>query len=336
MPINKNAIIRYQTLDRCFRNTGRRYNIDDLLEECNTALLELNPSSEGIKRRQLYDDIKFMESEQGYSIDLEKTKEGRKTYYRYTNPKFSINNQPLNDSESEQLKAALQILSRFNGAPQFEWLDEILPLLESKLGFIEQKAPVISFESNIDLKGIQQLTPLFNAIINQRVLNISYQDFQSEKPYNIYFHPYFLKQYNNRWFVLGLNEENGNPHWNLALDRIQDIKEIDHKYIKNTIDWEEYFYDVVGVTIPEGSKVVTIELKFTKNIAPYVITKPIHPSQKHKMIEDSLHVKIEVIPNIELERQILSFGEAVEVVSPLDFKNKISARVQKMAKLYGV
>lgn len=153
MSINKNALIRYQVLDRCFRNTGRMYFWEDLLEECNKALMDFDSNSEGIQRRQLFDDIRFMESEQGWSIPLDRIRHGRKVYYRYEDLSFSINNQPLNDLEAEQIKSALQIFSRFSGTPQFEWVNEMIPMLESKFGLIERKNEIISFESNIDLKG---------------------------------------------------------------------------------------------------------------------------------------------------------------------------------------
>jgi hypothetical protein len=169
MSINKNALIRYQVLDRCFRNTGRIYFWEDLLEECNNALMNFDPNNEGIQRRQLFDDIRFMESDAGWLIPLTRVRHGRKVFYRYEDLSFSINNQPLNDSEAEQLKSALQIFSRFSGTPQFEWVNEMIPMLESKFGLIERKNEIISFESNIDLKGLHFLTPLFNAIINERV-----------------------------------------------------------------------------------------------------------------------------------------------------------------------
>ena len=119
MPANKNAIIRYQILDMCFRNPGRRYYIEDLLNACNQALSEHNPGTTGIKRRQLFDDILFMESEKGWSIPLLRMSDGKQKYYRYEDMNFSINNSPINEMESEQIKAALLIISRFKGTPQF-------------------------------------------------------------------------------------------------------------------------------------------------------------------------------------------------------------------------
>lgn len=83
MSINKNALLRYRVLDRCFKNPGRKYFWQDLLDEINKALEEYNGPESKIKRRQLFDDIKFMESDQGWSIPLERKKDGRKVYYRY-------------------------------------------------------------------------------------------------------------------------------------------------------------------------------------------------------------------------------------------------------------
>ncbi|MBD8489737.1 WYL domain-containing protein [Echinicola sp. CAU 1574] len=334
MSINKNALIRYQVLDRCFRNNGRKYFWEDLLEECNKALADFDSSSVGIQRRQLFDDIRFMESEQGWSISLKRIRDGRKVYYRYNDLSFSINNQPLNDSEAEQIKSALQIFSRFSGTPQFEWVNEMIPMLESKFGLIERKNEVISFESNIDLKGLHFLTPLFNSIINERVLKVTYKDFKSSEPYEITFHPYFLKQYNNRWFAFGLNSDNLVPNWNLALDRIESLSETSLKYKPSKTDWEEYFYDLVGVTRPESVELQEIVLKFTPEVSSYVITKPIHPSQKHKNDPSGLDVRIKVIPNFELERLVLSFGEQVEVIFPQDFKERIAHRLNSAIRSY--
>lgn len=334
MATNKNAAIRYQSLDKCFRNPGRMYFWEDLLQECNKALADFESGSEGIQRRQLFDDIRFMESEQGWAIPLGRIRHGRKVFYRYEDLSFSINNQPLNDAEVEQIKSALQVFSRFSGTPQFEWVNEMIPMLESKFGLIERENEIISFESNIDLKGLHFLTPLFNAIVNERALLVKYKNFKSPIPYEFSFHPHYLKQFNNRWFVFGLNSDNGVPIWNLALDRMESLSEVNLKYAASQIDWEEYFYDIVGVTRPEGIEIQEIVLRFSPEVAPYIVTKPIHPSQKHKDGPNGLDVRIKVIPNFELEKLILSFGEQVTVVFPQDFKERISHRLKTASRLY--
>jgi hypothetical protein len=98
MATNKHAQIRYKVLDTCFRNTGRNYTFNDLIEACNDALAEIDPKSDGISVRTLRTDIAFMESEQGWQADIERFKIGNKYFYRYSDPNFSINNQLLNQN----------------------------------------------------------------------------------------------------------------------------------------------------------------------------------------------------------------------------------------------
>jgi len=328
MSVNKNALLRYQVLDRCFRNPGRKYFWKDLLDEINKALEEYNGPESKIKRRQLFDDIKFMESDQGWSIELKRHREGRKVYYRYANTDFSISNEPLNESEASQIQAALSVLSRFAGAPQFEAIQEMIPVLKDRLGLDHTSKEVIGLESNIDLKGIEYLSRLYDAIIKEDVLEIEYQDFKSDAPFTLIFHPYYLKQYNNRWFALGLNEERDIPTWNLALDRIESISPTRKEYIPTDIDWNDYFYDIIGVTRFQDKDVEKVVLEFAKEVAPYVETKPIHPSQKSEWVGDKLRVTIEVIPNYELESLILSFGEKVKVEKPVNLAKLIKERLK--------
>jgi len=332
MSINKNALLRYQVLDRCFRNTGRKYFWEDLLDEINKALVEFNGSESGIKRRQLFDDIKFMESDQGWSIPLGRKKDGRKTYYRYIDTEFSISNQPLNESEMNQIEAAISVLSRFSGTPQFEAVQEVIPVLKDRLGLKGTSKEVVFVESNIDLKGLDHLTTLYEAIVNEQVLRVVYQDFKSDEPFEFTFHPYYLKQYNNRWFVFGLNEDRGIPTWNLALDRIVNISESQNAYILGEIDWQDYFYDIIGVTKKDGVELQEVILEFKKESAPYVITKPLHPSQKSAERDGNLIVTIEVFPNYELESLILSFGENVRVLKPEELRNRIILRLNESVK----
>lgn len=115
---------------------------------------------------------------------------------------------------------------------------------------------------------------------------------------------------------------------------MESLSETAQKYKQSETDWEEYFFDLVGVTRPENVNLQEIVLKFSPEVSPYVITKPIHPSQKHKNDPTGLEVKIKVIPNFELERLILSFGEQVKVIAPLDFKERISERLQFANHLY--
>lgn len=334
MATNKNAILRYNILDKCFSNFHRRYYFEDLVEAVNNALWNFNTELEGIKTRQLRDDIRFMKSEEGYCAPIETIKDGKKAYYRYGNKTYSINNRPLNQTEAEQIRRAISVLQRFSGAPEFEWVNEIGPMLASNFGLNETKKKVISFESNIDYAGYNHILPLFNAIENNRVLKIVYHPFGKD-PFELIFHPYHLKQYNNRWFVFGLNEYNDVPAWNLALDRVESIKETSSTYISTDIDWEDHFYDIIGVTKPVDGVIEEVQLLFSNEQANYIHTKPIHASQKANFLDSGeLLVSIKVIPNYELEMLLLAFGEKVQVIKPQSLREQIKNRLEKGFKCY--
>ncbi|WP_430972981.1 helix-turn-helix transcriptional regulator [Sunxiuqinia rutila] len=334
MATNKNAVLRYNTLDRCFSNFQRRFYFEDLIEVVNESIWEFDPELEGIKTRQLRDDIRFMRSPEGYDAPIVSYRDGKKAYYRYEDAEFSIHKKPLTQTEAEQIKRAISILQRFEGAPEFEWINELGPMLTTEFGLSQSEKKNMSFESNIDYSGYNNILPLFNAIENKRVLKITYHPF--DKPsYSLLFHPYHLKQYNNRWFVFGLNDKLQIPTWNLALDRIESIEESSFEYVSTEIDWEEHFYDIIGVTTPKNGEIEEIELLFTKEQANYINTKPIHASQRSTQLDSGeLLVKLELIPNYELETLLLAFGEKVRVVNPEDLKSKIKKRLEKALEKY--
>ena len=328
MAITKNALVRYHALDRCFSNPGKNYDVDALLNECNNDLYEANPNSDGIQKRQLYDDIRFMESPQGWSIDLEKTKSGRSVYYRYADPKFSIKKEPINELEAEQLKSAMMVLTRFKGMPQFEWINELLPKLDQSFKLSNQSQDIISFDSNEFLVGTEHISPLFNAILYKKTLLITYRPFKSEENTTNIFYPYHLKQYNNRWFLFGKNNDYDNLT-NMALDRIVSIEVSKEPYIENGhIDFNEFFEDIIGVSKPIDIPVAKLILQATPSLSPYIKTKPLHGSQR-KISEDEYGYtfSIEVIPNFELEKMLLSFGEQIKVLEPQGLKDKLKKRL---------
>jgi predicted DNA-binding transcriptional regulator YafY len=332
MATNKHAIIRYQALDKCFSNFGRRFYIDDLIEACSNAIYDFTGKNDGIKRRQLFEDIKFMESEAGYSIPLEKIGDGKKKYYRYSDKNFSINKQPLSPTEAEQLKDTIMMLNRFKGLPQFDWMEEVLARFEDTFKLKANVDNVVGFEQNPYLIGIEHFTPLFNAICNKQSLKIEYRASYGESQCYV-IHPYFLKQYNNRWFLFGLSQrEEQNKLMNMAIDRIVGFESISLAFIENMdIDFTEFFDDVVGVTIPNDKEVEKIRLKIDKKRYSYIETKPIHPTQTVKEKNDE-HVIIELklIPNYEFETLLLGFADSIEIIEPHSLREVISERAKRI------
>ncbi len=334
MATNKHAIIRYQALDKCFRNPGKKYFIDDLIESCSLALIDFTGHNSSVSRRQIFEDIKFMESSQGWTIPLIKLKDGRKVYYRYADMDFSINNQLLNEREELQLREALNTISRFKGMPQFTWIGELSAKLEQGLKLGKRKDIIIEFEQNQYLKGLEYITPVYEAIQNMSALEVEYKSFKQEEAIQLTISPYFLKQYNNRWFLFGITTGYKNLT-NLPLDRIININTSKTEYIPNKeIDFDEYFEDVIGVSVDPEIKPQKIRLKVDDSLYPYIKTKPLHGSQKYIGTDNGEIIELELIPNYELESVILSFGEKIEILSPNELKNKLVDRISQTLKKY--
>ena len=295
-----------------------------------------DPDNPGISRRQILDDIKFMESDAGYQVPLGRFKggnSGREVYYRYEDKDFTINNQPITDEEMKQLREMTSLLNRFKGLPQCEWMEELVTNLEDKFKINGSTKSVISMESNAYAEGLKYLSPLFNAIINKQVLHIVYSPFNKpDCEWDI--HPYFIKQYNNRWFLLGLNNKD-NRISTIGLDRIKSLENSSIPYIDDNIivDIDEYFADVIGVTIPHDREVVRVKLQFSSNRYPYVISKPLHESMR-KVDDENCIVAIDVIPNRELEALILSFGDDIEVLEPQWFRKQIADKIKSNYQKY--
>lgn len=330
MATNKHALIRYKILDKCFANKWNKYFIEDLIRVCAEELSEYVGSETKVSRRQLLDDITFMRSEGGYQAPIVSMKEGRRVYYRYDPLDFSILKQPLNVAEQEQVRLALETLGRVKGMPQLEWLNTVQTKLSAGLGLDSASVPAISFEENEFLKGLEYLETLYQFINHKRVLQISYQGYRQEQAEIQTIHPYYLKQYNNRWFLYGWNEGLERLQ-NMALDRILQVSEANEIIYRDcTIDFESYFEDIIGVTNPEDKEVERIVLRFTTSRLFYILSKPIHGSQRLK--DGFIHLELKV--NRELISLLLSYGPDVEILEPIFLRETISTEIKKMQAIY--
>ena len=247
MPTNKNAQLRYQILDRCFSDFHHKYFIEDLLDKVNDALMDLYGTQ--ISIRQIREDIKYMKDRVTYNAPIEAYPcEGRKCYYRYSDRSFSIFNNELSAEEVISLRSTIDILSRFRGVPTNAWLEDVISNLEFRFGVRPNPENVVSFEHNDLLKGTEFLGELIDSALNHQPLNLLYRTFAGNESTTT-IHPYHIKQFNGRWFLIGLQEgSHGNYITNKALDRIVKFSRANVPFIPNTgIDFNEYFKDVVGV-----------------------------------------------------------------------------------------
>lgn len=336
MPANRNALIRYKTIDTCLRNRYRQWTLEDLIDACSDALYEYEGIDKGISRRTIQMDIQMMRSEKlGYNAPIVVYDN---KYYTYEEPDYSITNTPLSEQDLKIMSEAVEVLRQFKGFSYFSEMGEIVNRLEDHVTSVRQQTiPVIDFEKNENLKGLNYLDMIYNAVVNKQALDMKYRSFTARSASSFIFYPYLLKEYRNRWFVLGVKKKNKKVLLNLALDRIHHLSIAGNEpYHENEVfDPLTFFDDIVGVTKSIGSKPEKVRFLVKKPDAFYILTKPIHKSQR--LIEEkngNMIFEIEVVINKELIRDLFGFAEGIKILAPLSLTNLIQKKLRAALDLY--
>lgn len=334
MPVNRNALIRFRTIDNCLRNRHRRWTLEDLIDACSEALYEYEGIDKGVSRRSIQMDIQMMRSDKlGYNAPIIVVE---KKYYTYDDPEYSITNIPLTDQDLGKLTEVVEILRQFKGFSHFQELSGMVQRLENKIYAAKtNQEPIIDFEKNEDLKGLEHIETLYQAIIKKCTVKLCYQSFKARAASTFHFHPYYLKEYRNRWFVIGIKKKD-TPIMTLALDRIISIEDCDVKYVpKLDFNLTAYLKDIVGVTVNQNGQTEKVLLLADNETAPYILTKPIHHSQLVVETSSSGTIfSLNVQLNFELEREILGFGDRVKVIAPERLKRRIKETFENALDLY--
>ena len=335
MSQNKNALIRYKTIDKCLQNKYRPWTLEDLIECCSQALEEYEGRTIPISKRTIQMDIQMMRSEKlGYNAPIVVYD---KKYYKYEDEDFSITDIPLTETDMNVLTETVSMLKQFKDFSLFSDVSDILQRLEDKI-YSEKShtKPVIYLDKNENLKGLHYLDEIYQAIIKKMVLIITYKSFKSREETKFNFHPFILKEFNNRWFLIG-KKKASQPITNLALDRIISIDyDFNLSYLEEDFDAESYYKDIIGVTVNTGLQPRRIELWIDASNAPYVLTKPLHPSQRliTENEDGSVIVHLFIMPNYEMERLLLGFGDSIEILRPENLRNRMKKILERAISRY--
>lgn len=341
MPTNKNALIRYMHLDTLLSDRHHYYDMRDLTDICNSRL-RLGGLAE-VTQRCIEKDIRNLESEP-FNAHITRERRNGKTCIQYTDTSFSIFTKKMSDEERMLLREVLSTLGQFDGLDNFTWLDDF----KNQFG-VKESRKIISFSTNHYLKNSSLLGKLFDTIANRQTIELGYHTFKdAETSRKVVVYPYQLKQYNERWFLLCSPDDDTDKILNFALDRIDSITPLPAaKYIDCKIDLQEHFDDIVGVTLYADRPLQKITLWASEEEAPYIETKPIHPSQKwlkgevgerlakkYCFLGKGKFFEIECIENYELKRVLTSFGDGLLVLSPKNIQDDIHRQISDMATSY--
>ncbi len=183
--------------------------------------------------------------------------------------------------------------------------------------------------------GHRWLTIVMQAMLEDRVLELHYRKYLSPGTDLRHVHPYAVKEFAKRWYVVGYNEEAGAVRV-YAMDRIVELRAGSEKFsLPKDFDVDRLFADSYGIYPPEGEKPVLVRLKATRREAAYMKDLPLHPSQiVEKEDGDSVYFALRLIPNPNFIMELCRHGAALEVLSPQSLREEVAARLEQALKLY--
>lgn len=340
MPTNKNALARFKYLDDLLSDRHHYYSTPELWEKCNERLV--NNGFSKVKKRTTEKDINFLEYAPFYA-PIERGRKNGKRYVRYGKPDYSVFKKEMSNEERILLGEVVNTLGQFEGLDNFRWLDNLNKHLVNR-----PRRQIISFSHNPYLQNSNLLGTLFDDISNEVVVRLSYHTFKDKTVRAIDFHPWLLKQYNDRWYVVGAADSN-KKILTFALDRIDDVEPLpEKKYAQCPDDLEERFEDIVGVTFYEDRPVERILFWVSDESKDYVETKPLHASQtlckgladqklrqQYPMLPGGAFFSVDCICNYELIRLLSSFGpELVVLRSESGIEKTIYQKICAMKAFY--
>lgn len=331
MPKNKDFQRRIELIDECLRRKQKKWSVQTLLDTINDKLIA--EYGKEVSKRTLQNDLNYIQHDLNAPISI--VKEAQVFYYSYLDPNYSIKNIPVTEEEITYLKDALEMLKHVQGLSIVSDVETIITKLENTIdSTVPDSRSYIQFEQNRTL-GNEYIDPVFNAIKGKSALRITYQPFGKDSQEWL-IHPYLLKEYRNRWFLIGRKDAQ-EYIVNIALDRIKKIKNAKEQYLENDLfNPQLYFNNMVGVTMPLGSTVEKIDIRVNKQQLPYILTKPIHSSQsivkQYKNGEAIL--SLEVIINYELTALLLSYGSSLEVLKPESLRKELAVIAGQLSAIY--
>ncbi|MEI7981493.1 MAG: WYL domain-containing protein [Bacteroidota bacterium] len=334
MPKNKEALSRYRIINRCLRDFGY-VTLRKLAEKCYEAF------DHEIAIRTLEKDIHDMRFDRnlGYYAPIEYDR-SRSAYY-YVEPGYSIDNFPLSDHDIEALTFAsamldqyrnMAIISDFSGAVQ-----KILDAMKISRSLSKEPGRrVVGFENCPVIRGSEWLTAILDAILRRKVLGISHQRFDSAEEHYHMVHPCYLKEYRNRWYLVGYQPVNGRIQ-SFGLERIRELKVLNNEpFIDTGFDPGLYYQNAMGVIVNE-EKPEYIILRFTAKQGKYVLTQPVHHSQEIIPVSDEFVViRLFLTPTYEFISMILGWGPDVEVIEPAGLRENVQRMLREMMNKYMV
>jgi len=338
VPANKYALLRYRIIDRCIRNPRKQFpSKDDLRSACEEALY--GSDGEHISLSTIDKDLWTMrnEGELGYYAPIKFSKNDGGYYYE--DPEYTIAEVPLNEDDLNAIRAAAETLYQFKEIPLFQQFESAIEKILDRMKISasdsgKREHEIIQFERVADYKGSEFLQPLFKSCADNATIELTYRKFGQESEATYIFTPYIIKEYRNRWYVIGL-EQKSQQLRTFSLDRIGSLNPIEgYKTAKSNFNAERFFKHSFGITVNNRDP-EEVWIEISERLSHYLISQPIHHSQKVEILPESRHlIKINVLITIELITTIMSYGEDAIVIKPNHLREGVKAALTNALKNY--
>lgn len=356
MPVSYSPDLRLKELEKLFLNTmhypegcqKEEYKGVWTKQELAEKISEIFNLERTISTKTIENDLKKMEEDynapidkkniylQGFKVKSNGTNVKKIGYFYYDTEKTIFNNNNLSQADLKNLRTVVDMLKQFKGFKYFEDVDVLVDKLELKAS--KNNHASIIFETIDEFTGLEHVDLIASAIKNSKVLEIKYQPFYENKPATFTIHPYQLREYNNRWFVLAHTEEFEERKLGVyGLSRIiEEPKLIGKTFIKSHTNLvKNYFKDIIGVTNFLDKNIEHIIFESYGIRANYIKTKPWHPSQQIvSETADSCTFSLDIKINNELIALILQFGLDIKIIAPASLQNLIIDKLKKAVDIY--
>lgn len=332
MPVNKEAYIRYKIIDTCICNQRKPFpSMEELIEACQNKL------GKSFTISTIQKDIKAMKEDEalGFNapIKFSKSKNG----YYYQDKDYSIRAVPLNEEEINALIAATDLLSTFTGervSANFNAaVDKILASVKEKYERTSDKRTIIQTENPPKQRGHEYFEAFFKAIKEQTPVSFIHFSYSKKVFNSIILHPYLLKEFQNKWYIIGYSENHKAVRY-FGIDRIIEPLYLKQEfYLLKGFSPEKHFKDIYGV-FPLSAQKQIIKFKVTPMLANYLQSQPLHESQKIEYYHENgfLSFSINLIPTYELLNQFFMHSKQLLVTEPLWIKNEIKKALKNAVK----
>lgn len=329
-----NAYIRYRVINSLLEYGGSA-TIKQMISACENAL-DIKP----IGKRTIEGDIAAMRKDPRLEFFAPIEYKRQDKVYIYKDPDYSIDRFPLSNEEVQTLRFAATILRQFRHIEylkQFEGtVQKIVDAIRrSDLADTDPDMSFIHFEKSPLIRGTEYLQELIEHIQEKHVLKLKYRKFDNDEEKDYTVHPYLLKEYRNRWYLVGYHEEDS-MFKIFGLERLMEIHRMFMKtYLTKIVDFERFFKNSIGITRYDEEP-EEIRIAFTKHQAKYLATQPLHDTQTLlEEIDGRYLFQFNIVPTPEFTATLLGWGDQVEVMSPDWYREEISGMVRRMREVYG-